>query len=91
MRKRLLRILLCLVASFAGLYLTGFGWLMSHMENESQIVWLFLGTSLLLATIFVLLWELSLYSKRETSELTERIDELEAEIRRLKKQEKSEE
>ena len=89
--KRLLRILLCLVASFAGLYLTGFGWLMSHMENESQIVWLFLGTSLLLATIFVLLWELSLYSKRETSELTERIDELEAEIRRLKKQEKSEE
>ena len=89
--KRLLRIVLCLVASFAGLYLTGFGWLMSHMENESQIVWLFLGTSLLLATIFVLLWELYLYSKRETSELTERIDELEAEIRRLKQQEESQE
>ena len=89
--KRLLRILLCLVASFAGLYLTGFGWLMSHMENESQIVWLFLGTSLLLATIFVLLWELYLYSKRETSELTERIDELEAEIRQLKQQEESQE
>ena len=83
--------MLCLVASFAGLYLTGFGWLMSHMENESQIVWLFLGTSLLLATIFVLLWELYLYSKRETSELTERIDELEAEIRRLKQQEESQE
>lgn len=89
--KKMLRILLCLVASFAGLYLTGFGWLMSHMENESQIVWLFLGTSLLLATIFVLLWELYLYSKRETSELTERIDELEAEIRRLKQQEESQE
>ena len=89
--KRALRILLCIVASFALLYLTGFGWLMSHMENESQIVWLFLGTSLLLATIFVLLWELYLYSKRETSELTERIDELEAEIRRLKQQEESQE
>jgi cell division protein FtsB len=87
--KRLLRILLCLVASFAGLYLTGFGWLMSDMENESQIVWLFLGTSLLFATIFVLLWELYLHSKRENSELTERIDELEAEIRQLKQQEES--
>ena len=89
--KRALRILLCMVVSFALLYLTGFCWLMSHMENESQIVWLFLGTSLLLATIFVLLWELYLYSKRETSELTERIDELEAEIRRLKQQEESQE
>ena len=89
--KRLVRILLCIIASFAALYLTGFCWLMSHMENESQIVWLFLGTSLLLATIFVLLWELYLYSKRETSELTERIDELEAEIRRLKQQEESQE
>jgi cell division protein FtsB len=84
--KRTLRILLCIVASFALLYLIGFGWLMSDMENESQIVWLFLGTSLLFATIFVLLWELYLHSKRENSELTERIDELEAEIRRLKQQ-----
>ena len=89
--KRVLRILLCIVASFALLYLTGFGWLMSHMENESQIVWLFLGTSILLATIFVLLWELYLHSKRENSELTERIDELEAEIKQLKQQEESQE
>ena len=87
--KRLVRIFLCIIASFAALYLTGFGWLMSHMENESQIVWLFLGTSLLFATIFVLLWELYLHSKRETSELTERIDELEAEIRRFKKKDES--
>ena len=86
-----MRILLCIVASFALLYLIGFGWLMAHMENESQIVWLFLGTSLLFATIFVLLWELYLYSKRENSELTERIDELETEIRRLKQQEESQE
>ena len=89
--KRVLRILLCIVASFALLYLIGFGWLMSDMENESQIVWLFLGTSLLFATIFVLLWELYLHSKQENSELTERIDELEAEIRRLKQQEESQE
>ena len=89
--KRLVRILLCIIASFAALYLTGFGWLMADMTNGSRIVWLFLGTSLLLATIFVLLWELYLYSKRETSELTERIDELEAEIRRLKQQEESQE
>lgn len=89
--KRALRILLCIVASFALLYLIGFGWLMAHMENESQIVWLFLGTSLLFATIFVLLWELYLHSKRETSELTERVDELEAEIRRFKKKDESQE
>ena len=89
--KRLLRILLCLVASFAGLYLTGFGWLMSDMENESQIVWLFLGTSLLFATIFVLLWELYRHNKQENQELSERIDELEAEIRRLKQQDESHE
>ncbi len=89
--KRLLRILLCLVAAFAGLYLTGFGWLMSEMENESQIVWLFLGASLLLATIFVLLWELYLYNKQENQELSRRIDELEAEIRQLKKKDESEE
>ena len=89
--KRALRILLCIVAAFALLYLTGFGWLMSHMENESQIVWLFLGTSILFATIFVLLWELYLRGKQETRELSERVDELEAEIRRLKKQEESQE
>ena len=84
-----MRILLCIVASFALLYLIGFGWLMAHMENESQIVWLFLGTSLLFATIFVLLWELYLHSKRENSELTERVDDLEAEIRRFKKKDES--
>ena len=89
--KRLLRILLCLVASFAGLYLIGFGWLMDDMTNGSRIVWLFLGTSLLFATIFVLLWELYLHSKRETAELAERIDELGAEIKQLKQQEESQE
>ena len=89
--KRVLRILLCIVASFAALYLTGFGWLMDDMTNGSRIVWLFLGTSLLFATIFVLLWELYLHSKRENSELTERVDELEAEIRRFKKKDESHE
>ena len=89
--KRVLRILLCIVASFAVLYLTGFGWLMSHMENESQIVWLFLGTSILFAAIFVLLWELYLHSKQENQELSERVDELEAEIRRFKKKDESQE
>lgn len=88
--KRALRILLCIVASFAVLYLIGFGWLMSHMENESQIVWLFLGTSILFTAIFVLLWELYLHSKQENQELSARVDELEAEIRRLKKKDESE-
>ena len=87
--KRLLRILLCLVASFAGLYLTGFGWLMDDMTNGSRIVWLFLGTSLLFATIFVLLWEQYLHSKQENQELSERVDDLEAEIRRFKKKDES--
>ena len=89
--KRALRILLCIVAAFALLYLIGFGWLMSHMENEAQIVWLFLGTSILFATIFVLLWEQYLHSKQEARELSQRVDELEAEIRRLKKKDESEE
>ena len=89
--KRALRILLCIVAAFALLYLIGFGWLMAHMENESQMVWLFLGTSVLFATIFVLLWELYLHSKQENQELSERVDELEAEIKQLKQQEESQE
>ena len=89
--KRLLRILLCLVASFTGLYLSGFGWLMADMTNESRIVWLFLGTSLLLAAVFTLLWELYLHNKQENQELSERVSELEAEVRRLGKQEKSQE
>ena len=89
--KRALRILLCIVAAFALLYLIGFGWLMSHMENESRMVWLFLGTSLLFATIFVLLWELYLHSKQEARELSRRVDELEAEIIRLKREDGSEE
>ena len=89
--KRALRILLCIVAAFALLYLIGFGWLMSHMENESQMVWLFLGASLLFATVFVLLWELYLHSKQEARELSERVDELEAEIKQLKQQEESQE
>ena len=89
--KRALRILLCIVASFALLYLTGFGWLMSDMENESRIVWLFLGTSLLVAAVFVLLWELYLHGKQENLELSQRIDDLEAEVNRLKKQDESQE
>ena len=89
--KRLVRILLCIIASFAALYLTGFGWLMADMPNGSRIVWLFLGASLLLATVFTLLWELYLHSKRENQNLSERIDELETEIRRLKQQEESQE
>ena len=89
--KRVLRILLCIVASFAALYLTGFGWLMDDMTNGSRIVWLFLGTSLLVATGFVLLWELYLHCKQEARELSERVDELEAEIRQLKKKDESEE
>ncbi len=89
--KRVLRILLCIVASFAALYLTGFGWLMSDMTNGSRIVWLFLGASLLFATIFDLLWEMYLHNKQENQELSERIDELETEIRRLKKKDEPEE
>ena len=89
--KRVLRTLLCIVAAFALLYLIGFGWLMSHMENESQMVWLFLGMSILFATIFVLLWELYLHSKQEARELSERVDELEEEIKQLKQQEESQE
>ncbi len=87
--KRLLRILLCLVAAFAGLYLVGFGWFMSDITNESRIVWLFLGASLLFAAIFVLLWELYLHNKQENRELSRRLDEPEAEVRRLKQQEGS--
>ena len=89
--KRLLRILLCIVASFVGLYLSGFGWLMADMTNESRMIWLFFGTSLLLATVFVLPWESYLYGKAERQELSERVSELETEVRRLGKQEKSQE
>ena len=89
--KRLLRILLCYIASFAALYLSGFGWLMADMENESRTVWLFLGASLLLATVFILLWELYLYAKREAAELTERIDAMETEMKHLEKREDPEE
>ena len=89
--KRALRILLCYVASFAGLWLIGFGWLMSSMENGSQMAWLFLGSALVLSLVFTLIWELYLHSKEQVRELTTRIDELEAEIRRLKKQEESQE
>ena len=89
--KRVLRILLCIVASFAALYLTGFGWLMSDIANGSRIVWLFLGTSLLLATVFTLLWELYLHDKQENQELSARVSELEAEVRQLKKQDEPQE
>ena len=84
--KRALRILLCYVASFAGLWLIGFGWLMSSMENESQMVWLFLGAALLLSLVFTLIWELYLHSKDRMQEMSLRVDELEAEIRQLNKQ-----
>ena len=88
--KRALRILLCYVASFAGLWLIGFGWLMSSMENGAQMAWLFLGAALLLSLVFTLIWELYLHSKDQVRKLTARIDELEAEIRRLNKKDESE-
>ena len=84
--KRVLRILLCYVVSFAGLWLIGFGWLMSSMENESQMVWLLLGAALLLSLVFTLIWELYLHSKDRMQEMSLRVDELEAEIRQLNKQ-----
>ena len=81
--KRALRILLCYVASFAGLWLIGFGWLMSSMENGAQMAWLFLGAALLLSLSFTLIWELYLHGKDQMREMALRVDELEAEIRRL--------
>ncbi len=83
--KRALRILLCYVASFAMLFLTGFGWLLPAVENESRMLWLFLGSALVLSLIFTLIWELYLHSKDQMQELSLRVDELEAEIRRLNK------
>ena len=86
--KRALRMLLCLVAAFVGLYIVGFGWLMEDMQNASRIIWLFLGSSMLLAMLFSLVWELYLHTKEQARELSERMDELEAEVRRLKKKKK---
>ena len=84
--KRALRILLCYVASFAGLWLIGFGWLMSSMENGSQMAWLFLGSALVLSLVFTLIWELYLHGKDRMQEMSLRVDELEAEIRQLNTQ-----
>lgn len=89
--KRVLQFLLCYIASFAGLFVTGYGWLMSCIENEARIVWLFLGSSLLLSVIFFLIWALFLHEKEQTRELAARVDQLETEVRELKKQDRPEE
>ena len=88
--KRVWRFLLSYAVSFASLFLIGYGWLMSAMENASRMVWLFLGSSLLLAVIFTLIWELFLCEREQTRELTVRVNELETEVKGLKKQDQSE-
>ncbi len=89
--KRALRFLLCYAASFAGLYLIGYGWLLPAVENESRMVWLFLGSALILSLMFTLIWELYLHGKDQVRELTDRVDGLETELRRLNRKNESEE
>ena len=81
--KRVLRVLLCYVVAFALLWLIGFGWIMDNWENESRIVWFFLGASMVLAAVLALLWELYLHGRDQAQELSKRVDALEAEFRRL--------
>ena len=82
--KKVLRFLLCYAASLVSLLLIGYGWLMTAVDNEARIVWLFLGSALLLSAVLFLLWETYLHGNEQTQELTARVDELEAEIRRQK-------
>ena len=51
---------------------------MPIVENESRIVWLYLGSSLILAVLLTLIWEMYLHGKDQMQELSARIDELEA-------------
>lgn len=78
-----IRYLICVCASFAAFYISGFGSLMDGI-SDSLAVSIMVRASLFLAGIVLLIWEGYLMFTKKNKELSERIGELETEITKLK-------
>lgn len=74
--KRTIRILLCILISFAIVYVSGYGNLMNDI-SESLATTTFIGAVIVLAVLVTLILEMYLSFKSKIHELTKRIDELE--------------
>jgi len=80
--KRLLRFLVCFAVSFCSLWVIGYGNLMNNLEGSLPAL-IYLGSTFILSVVFILFWELYLYSKKKIDELNICVEELE--IDKLKK------
>ena len=73
---KLFRFFVCVVISFAVVYLSGYGNLMNDI-SESLAVTTFCGGGIVLSVIVFLIWEIYLSNKNKINEMTQRIEELE--------------
>jgi uncharacterized SAM-binding protein YcdF (DUF218 family) len=74
--KRTIRILLCIIASFLIVYLSGYGNLMNDL-SDSLAVTTFIGAVIALSILVILILEMYLGFKRKINDLTKRVDEIE--------------
>lgn len=81
--KKIIRFLLCYVISFLALYLSGYVNLMDHVSPSLATTTFFLS-ALVLAVITAFILEMYLSFKTEINELSERVDKLETENKKLK-------
>ena len=78
-----IRYLICFCAAFAAFYISGFGSLMNGI-SDSLAVSIIVRASLFLAGIGLLIWEGYLLFTKKNKELTDKLSELEEEIKNLK-------
>ncbi len=78
-----IRFLICFCAAFASFYLSGFGALTEGI-SDSLAVSIIVRASLVLAGIGFLIWNGYVFFSKKNRELSEKIEELEKEISRLK-------
>lgn len=79
MGKKILNFFICFLCSAAAVYLSGYGNLTLKLD-EGLAVMTFLGVSLLLAVIVMMILELYLANKSKIKELNKKIEELENKI-----------
>jgi len=81
--KSFVRFLICCCASIAAIYISGFANLTDGI-SDSLAGSTLIGASLILAAIVFMLWEGYIRFNRKNSELSNKIQELEEEIAKLK-------
>ena len=79
--KRLIRIVICIVASGIFLFLSGYGNLLNDI-SPSLAVTSFIGMTILFSIITILLWEMHLNTNEKINILSKEVNDLKEKIKK---------